>query len=106
MTKAGKEKIKDEVLKKLAFDESIEKIIVFGSFVKSDEPKDIDLAIFSNSDRDYLSLALEYRKKLRSVSKEIPVDIIPIKIPYEEISFMNEINSGETIYEKRDKVVA
>jgi predicted nucleotidyltransferase len=100
MTPAVKNKIKNKVLEQLSSDKAIRKIVVFGSFVTSDDPEDIDLAIFSESDRDYLSQAMEYRKKLRDIAGQIPVDVIPVKIPYEEISFMEEINNGEVIYEK------
>jgi len=100
MTPAAKNKIKNKVLEKLSSDKAIRKIIVFGSFVTSDDPEDIDLAIFSESDKDYLSQAMEYRKKLRDIAGQIPVDVIPVKIPHEGVSFMEEINSGEVIYEK------
>lgn len=104
LNKAEKDRIKGEVLKGLSFDESIRKIIVFGSFVKSNEPRDLELAIISVSDKNYLSLALEYRRKLRGVAKETPIDLIPIRIPYEEIAFMKENNSGEVIYEKSEVI--
>jgi len=102
MTQATKNRIKNRVLEQLSSDKAIKKIVVFGSFITSEEPEDIDLAIFSDSDRDYLSLAMEYRKKLREIARQISDDVIPVKIPYEEVSFMKEINSGEVIYEKRD----
>jgi predicted nucleotidyltransferase len=102
MTQDTKNRIKNRVLEQLSSDKAIKKIVVFGSFITSEEPEDIDLAIFSDSDRDYLSLAMEYRKKLREIARQISVDVIPVKIPYEEVSFMKEINSGEVIYEKRD----
>jgi uncharacterized protein len=100
MTPAAKNRIKNKVLEQLSSDKAIRKIVVFGSFVTSDDPEDIDLAIFSESDRDYLSQALEYRKKLREIARQISVDVIPVKIPHEEVSFMEEINNGEVIYEK------
>jgi len=103
MTQAAKNRIKNRVLEQLSSDKAIRKIVVFGSFVTSEEPEDIDLAIFSDSDRDYLSLAMEYRKKLREIARQISVDVIPVKIPYEEVSFMKEINNGEVIYEKETK---
>jgi len=102
LTKADKNRIRKEVLKGLSFDRSIKKIVLFGSFVESNEPEDIDLAIFSESASDYLSLAMEYRRRLRGISREIPVDVIPIRISCENISFMEEITRGEVIYEKRD----
>lgn len=100
MTPAAKNRIKNKVLEQLSSDKAIRKIVIFGSFVTSDDPEDIDLAIFSESDRDYLSQAMEYRKKLREIARQITVDVIPVKIPHEEVSFMQEINNGEVIYEK------
>jgi len=38
------------------------------------------------------------------VAKETPIDLIPIRIPYEEIAFMKENNSGEVIYEKSEVI--
>jgi predicted nucleotidyltransferase len=100
MTPAAKNKIKNKVLEQLCSDKAIKKIVVFGSFVTSDDPVDMDLAIFSESERDYLTQAMEYRKKLRDIAGQIPIDVIPVKIPHEEVSFMKEINNGEVIYEK------
>ena len=79
----------------------IDKIILFGSFVKSSAPNDIDIAIFQNSDDNYLTLSMKYRKALRDVSKKIPLDIIPIKSGSKGV-FLEEIERGKVIYEKRD----
>ena len=69
----------------------IEKIILFGSFIHSDNPNDIDIAIFQNSDSKYLELALKYRKLARSISKKIPLDIIPIRSDTEDHTFLDQI---------------
>ena len=71
----------------------ISKIVLFGSFVKSSEPNDIDTAIVQNSNDNYLKLSLKYRKVLRDLSKQIPLDIVPIKQGANGI-FLNEINKG------------
>ncbi len=78
----------------------IDKIILFGSFVKSSTPNDIDIAIFQNSDDNYLTLSMKYRKALRDVSKKIPLDIIPVKNGNRGM-FLEEIERGKVIYEKR-----
>lgn len=62
MTPTEKNKIKNKIIEQLSSDKAIRKIVVFGSFVSSDYPEDIELAIFSESDRDYLSQAMEYKK--------------------------------------------
>ena len=77
----------------------VNKIVLFGSFIKSNNPNDIDIAIVQNSDDDYLSLSLKYRKVLRELAKTIPLDIVPIRLNSNG-SFMSEINQGQVIYEK------
>ena len=77
----------------------VNKIVLFGSFTKSNNPNDIDIAIVQNSDDDYLSLSLKYRKVLRELAKTIPLDIVPIRLNSNG-SFMSEINQGQVIYER------
>jgi len=61
----------------------------------------LDLAVFCNSSDDYLTLALALRKKLRNISSIIPIDLVPIAMPYDpSAAFMQEINNGEVVYEK------
>ena len=95
--------IKDEMIKliqnRLVDFSEITKIILFGSFPKSKNPNDIDIAIIQNSKDNYLTLSLKYRKALRELSKKIPLDVIPIKIDTDS-SFLEEINQGYVIYEK------
>lgn len=102
MANIDKEKLKRDLVNTLADDEQIEKIVVFGSFASSLSPHDMDIAVFCHSDEDYLTLALAFRKKLRQLSKSIPIDLLPITIPFDSTSaFMAEINKGEVVYEKR-----
>jgi len=95
-----KENIKKKIVEKLGHRKEIDKIIIFGSFVNSENPKDIDLAIFQNSDETYLSLSLKYRKAIREISKSIPVDVFPIISQRSNDFVLNEIESGEVIYER------
>lgn len=94
-----KEKIKGQIREKLAKEQEIQKIVLFGSFVHSNDPNDIDIAIFQNSDETYLSLSLKYRKLVREVSRILPVDIIPLKVAAGGF-FIQEIEAGEVIYER------
>ena len=94
-----KELLKKELIKSLRDEKEIMKIILFGSFLKSDRPNDADIAIFQNSDEPYLALAMKYRRLTRKISKKIPLDIIPVKSDVKESSFLSEIESGEVIYE-------
>ena len=82
----------------LQFNE-IDKIIIFGSFLNVQNPNDIDIAIIQNSNDNFLTLSLKYRKVLRELSKKIPLDIVPLK-ENAKGHFMEEINKGEIIYEK------
>ena len=100
MTNVEKNSIKHDIVERLAADSSVRKVVIFGSFLTSENPHDVDIAVFSAGAGDYLSLAMQYRRELREVSKRISLDVIPIRMPCEESSFLREINSGETVYEK------
>jgi len=84
---------------KLSQFKEVNKVILFGSFVKSDNPNDIDIAIVQNSNDNFLTLSLKYRKVLRELSKTIPLDIVPIKANTEGV-FLEEINKGQIVYER------
>ncbi|RMH87352.1 MAG: nucleotidyltransferase domain-containing protein [Calditrichaeota bacterium] len=100
LTPNQKEEIKRAVREALCSEAEVQKIIIFGSFLTSDEPVDIDIAIFQTSSEPYLPLAMKYRKKLRPISRILPVDVIPLRPGGEPNSFLAEILSGEVIYEK------
>lgn len=100
MTKKFKENIKNELKNILGSEKEIDKIILFGSFIYSDNPNDVDIAVFQTSIDNYLDLALKYKKLTRKISKKIPLDIIPIKSGVKSNSFMTEIESREVIYER------
>lgn len=61
-------------------------------------PHDIDIAVFQNSNESYLPLALKYRKLIRDIARTMPVDIISLKADATGY-FLDEIESGEVIYE-------
>jgi predicted nucleotidyltransferase len=90
--------IKNKIVDSLKGEKEVERIIIFGSFNKSDTPNDIDIAVVQNSSDNYLTLALKYRKLIRNISKDIAVDIFPVLEKNENSFFKNEINSGEVIF--------
>ena len=94
-----KESIKRQITEKLSKEQEIQKSVLFGSFIKSDDPDDIDIAIFQTSEEKYLPLSLKYRKLVRDIAKIFPVDIIPLKANANG-AFLNEIEAGEVIYER------
>lgn len=100
MTQESKESLKKELIASLQSETEINKIFLFGSFVSSDEPNDMDVAIFQTSNESYLSLAMKYRRLTRKLAKKITLDLIPIKPDAPNSSFLSEIESGEIIYEK------
>jgi predicted nucleotidyltransferase len=89
----------EQIKRKLSPYSEISKIVIFGSFATSSIPNDIDIAIFQHSDDNYLTLSLKYRKALRELSSQIPLDVIPVKIGGKGI-FLEEIEKGRVIYEK------
>jgi len=95
-----KVEVKNRIVDSLKGEKEIERIIIFGSFNKSESPNDIDIAVVQNSSEDYLSLALKYRKLIRSISNEIAVDIFPIIEQNNNSFYLREIASGEVIYAK------
>lgn len=92
--------IKEKLKETLSKEKEVSKIVVFGSFLKSNQPNDIDVAVIQNSHDQYLNLSLKYRKLTREIARIIPLDIIPINENSNGI-FLNEINYGEVIYERR-----
>jgi predicted nucleotidyltransferase len=82
------------------------RIVVFGSFVNSDDPHDLDVAVFQDSDEKYLPLVMEYRRETRDIARVIPMDITPLKTGVEGETFLDEIERGEVIYERADENVA
>ena len=95
-----KEALKRDLITCLAGDVEIQRIVVFGSFVTSEAPQDMDVAVFQNSDVSYVPLAMKYRRQTRSVARRIPLDIIPIRADVSIGTFLKEIESGETVYER------
>jgi len=94
----NKIELKSKIVNSLKGQKEIERIIIFGSFNRSDSPNDIDIAVVQNSSDSYLTLALKYRKLIRNITKEIAVDIFPIVGKNENIFFKNEVETGEVIY--------
>lgn len=99
MNMASKTELKNAVANCVKSAKEIRKVVVFGSFLDSEFPQDMDLAIFQDSQEEYLPLALKYRRMARSVSRRIPLDIIPIRSGASG-SMMNEINRGEVVFER------
>lgn len=100
LTQPQKDSLKRKLVSCLENEKEICRIVIFGSFLKSSEPHDIDVAVFQDSNEKYLPLAMKYRKKARAIAHIIPLDIIPLKAKAESETFMNEIAQGEIVYER------
>jgi uncharacterized protein len=98
--KITKDTVKYQLVESLKPEQEINKIIVFGSFLESANPNDIDVAVFQDSEEPYLSLAMKYRRLTRKIAKILPIDIIPLKLTNPPNSFLSEIEAGEIIYER------
>ena len=99
LTKDEKFHFIDIIKTKLADFQEINKIVLFGSFVTSNNPNDIDIAVIQNSKENFLTLSLRYRKVLRKLSKIIPIDIVPIKNSKYD-TFLSKIEQGKIVYER------
>ena len=97
-----KQNLKLELAACLGTEKEIRRIVIFGSFLNSSDPHDLDVAIFQDSSDQYLTLALKYRKQTRNIARIIPLDIIPIRSDASSGFFMDEIRQGEVIYERRN----
>jgi predicted nucleotidyltransferase len=95
-----KEELKRKLIYCLSSEKEIVRIVIFGSFVNSDDPHDMDVAVFQDSNEAYLPLAMKYRKKTNEVSDIIPLDIIPLKSQVKTDPFLSVISNGEVIYER------
>ncbi len=95
-----KQELKNQLVACLKRDKDIRKVVIFGSFVTSDEPCDMDVAVFQESREGYLKLSMKYRKLTRPVSNKIPIDIFPIRADAGNASILTEIDNGEVVYER------
>ncbi len=100
MTLSQKEEIKRRIVACLRTEKEIRNIVIFGSFLDSPDPHDVDVAVFQESAESYLPLALKYRRAVRSVADTIPLDIIPIRSSGSLGTFMAEVARGEVVYER------
>jgi len=97
-----KQNLKRELAGCLKTEKEVRRIVIFGSFLNSPDPHDIDIAVFQDSDDQYLTLAMKYRKRTRDIARIIPLDIIPIRNDASSGFLMDEIQQGEVIYERRN----
>jgi predicted nucleotidyltransferase len=101
-TEQQKRALKQKLVSSLETEKEVCRIVIFGSFLSSNVPHDIDVAVFQDSDEKYLPLAMKYRRKTRAIARMIPLDILPLKAGVQNGAFMDEIEHGEIIYERRD----
>ena len=99
-TEQEKESLKQQLVSSLKTEREVCRIVIFGSFVNSDNPHDMDVAVFQNSDEKYLPLAMKYRRKTRDIARIIPMDILPLKASVQDDMFIDEIKRGKVIYER------
>ena len=105
-TEQEKQLLKQQLVNLLKIEREVCRIVVFGSFINSDDPHDMDVAVFQDSNEKYLPLAMKYRRKTRDIARVIPMDILPLKAGVQDGIFMDEIERGEVIYERSDEEVA
>jgi len=99
-TPQRKEEVKREVAACLHQEKEVRKVVIFGSFLTSATPNDLDVAIFQDSHETYLPLAMKYRQPLRPIAGQIPIDVIPVRASGASGPFLAEIEKGEVVYER------
>ncbi len=100
VTSRQKQALKTQLIASLKEEKDIRRVVIFGSFLKADDPGDMDVAVFQDSSEGYIKLAMRYRKLTRAISKTIPVDIFPVRSDAEGASILPEIENGEVVYER------
>ena len=106
LTEEHKKVLKQQLVNCLKAEAEVCRVIIFGSFLNSDDPHDLDVAVFQDSNEKYLPLAMKYRKKARDIGRRIALDIIPLKVGRNSGIFMDEIERGEIVYERRNQEMA
>ena len=99
MNATHKHEVFEQIARAIGAAPEVSKIVVFGSFLNSETPNDIDIAVFQESKESYLPLALKYRRLAKTTAVHLPMDIIPLK-PGAAGQFVDEINKGRVIYER------
>ncbi len=100
-TSQQKEQIKRDLAAYLSREKDICKVVVFGSFLTSATPNDLDVTIFQDSDETYLPLATKYRRLLHPIADQIPLDVIPVRAKGASGPFLAEIQRGDIVYQRR-----
>lgn len=100
LTDADKRQIERELAACLSRQPEVRKVVIFGSFLSSDDPGDVDVAVFQDSQEDYLPLAMRYRRLTGPVARRIPLDIVPLRASSSGGSFLRELDRGQVIYER------
>lgn len=100
LTPAEKQELKRQVAESLSAEKEVRRVVVFGSFLNSEDPCDMDIAVFQDSTEAYLPLVMKYRRKLTSIADRVPVDVIPIRPDPRPCALLEEIEKGEIIYER------
>ncbi|HSC70081.1 MAG TPA: nucleotidyltransferase domain-containing protein [Candidatus Methylomirabilis sp.] len=98
LTPEERTELKQQVVACLRNEPEVRRIVLFGSFVGSASPGDVDVAVFQESDEGYLPLALKYRRLLRPVTRRIPVDVFPLRVHEATGAFLHEVEQGEVVY--------
>ena len=96
----AKDEIKQQLAACLSREKEVRRVVIFGSFLTDPAPHDLDVAVFQDSDEDYLPLALRYRRATRAIAQHIPLDIFPVRASGAVGAFLAEIAKGEVIYER------
>ena len=100
MNTLEKEDIKHALIQALSNEREVRRIVIFGSFLRDENPRDLDVAVFQDSTDGYLPLSLRYRKRTRALARRLPLDIIPLRATTSDDPFLREVEKGETIYER------
>lgn len=100
LTDVEKAAIIRRIVESLRPAQEVKKIMIFGSFLASAEPRDVDVAVFQDSGESYLPLALKYRRMMRGATGSLPLDVVPLRVPAPDSSFLTLLEGGKVVYER------
>ena len=75
----------------------VHRVVVFGSFLTGSTSYDLDVAIFQDSGESYLLSAMKYRRLLRPIADQVPLDVIPVRPRGAHGQFLAEIETGDAV---------
>ena len=103
MTKHQKDALKKELVDRLSREPEVRRIVIFGSFLDSAEPYDMDVAVFQDSPEAYPPLAMKYRRITSPLAHKISLDTFSLRSGMSSDPSPREAERGQAVDERSDE---